>query len=59
MIQKVSYELTQCSLTPKHGEEIDASDEKLRNVIWTSLKRERTEVEIALGDNRSTMEIDN
>ena len=39
LLQKVSYERTQRPLTPKHGEEIDVSDEKLRNEIWKSLER--------------------
>ena len=59
MLQKVSYERTQLSLTPKHGEEMDASDEKLRNEIWDSLERDRFEIEIALDGNKSTMDIDN
>lgn len=59
LLQKVSYERTKRSLTPKHGEEMDASDEKLRNEIWDSLERDRSEIEIALGGNSSTMDIDN
>ena len=59
LFQKVSYERTQRSLTPKHGEEMDTSDEKLRNETWESLERERPEIEIALGGNTSTMDIDN
>ena len=57
--QKVSYERTQRSSTPKHGEEMDSSDDKLRNEIWNSLERDRSEIEIALGGSRSTMDIDN
>ena len=33
LLQKVFHERTQRPLTPKHGEEMDASDEKLHNEI--------------------------
>ena len=34
LLQKVSYEHTQRSLTPKNGEEMDESDERVWNEIW-------------------------
>ena len=40
LLQKVSHERTQRSLTPKHCEEMDASNEKLRDEIWDSLERD-------------------
>ena len=40
LLKKVHYERIQRSLTPKHGEEIDASNQKLRNEIWDSQERE-------------------
>ena len=59
LLQKVFYEHAQRSLTPKHGIEMDASDEKLCNKIWDSLERDLSEIKIALGGNRSIIDIDN
>ena len=58
-MQKISYERTQRSLTPTHGVEMDASDEKLRNEIQDSVERDRSTIEIALSGNSSTMDIEN
>ena len=57
-MHKLSYERAQRSLTRKNSERVDASDEKLRNEIWGSLDSDRSEIEIALGDNRSVMDIE-
>ena len=59
LLQKISYERTQRYLTPKNGEEMDASDEILRNEIWDSLERDRSEIEIVLIGISSAMDIDN
>ena len=59
LLRKISYERTHCSLTPKHGEEMDACDEKLSNEIWDSLERGRSVIEIALDSYRSNKDINN
>ena len=38
-LQKLYYNRTQRYFTPKHGEWMDASDEKVRNKIWDSQER--------------------
>ena len=38
---------------------MDAFDENLRNEIWDSLKKDRSEIKIAFGGYRSNKDINN